>query len=113
MAGSSGGETGQHNIPGPPPVMPAPPPHGPAPEIRRGEAHALALGHVLVVAAVERGGGRDLLDARRDLDALRARLAARPVLERHARVPQVRVLERDHLVPCNTGGVYINSYTHN
>ena len=60
----------------------------------------LAVFYVSVVLSVELLCGGDLLVSRRDLDAHRAAERARPVLERDARVPEVRVLERDHLVSC-------------
>ena len=64
----------------------------------------LALGHVMVVFVVEGAGGRDLFVPRRDLNLHSAAVGTRPVLERHARVPQVRVLERYHFVACNVFG---------
>ena len=60
----------------------------------------LAVSDVGVVLPVEFPRGGDLFQARRDLDVLGAMQRAGPVLERHARVSQVRVLKSDHFVTC-------------
>lgn len=59
----------------------------------------LAVTDVLVILTVEFPGGSDLLVPGRNLDALCALNRTRPVLERHTRVAQIRVLERYHFVP--------------
>jgi hypothetical protein len=53
--------------------------------------------YLLFVFSVLSPGGELLFPACWNLDGARTGAAARHVLERHARVPQVRVLEGDHL----------------
>ena len=66
---------------------------------------SLTLSDVRVILLVEFAGGSYLLLAGGDLNGHGTAEGTRPVLERHTRVPQVRVLERDHLETCARDGI--------